>query len=261
MKPRILIVEDERHIGVAIKFNCEAEGYDAVLVGDGPSAVRLFRENTAAFDLIILDLMLPDMSGYAVLESLRRMGVQIPVLILSARTLPEDRIRGFDLGADQYLTKPFDLSELLARVRALLARFSQVRNSGAASPAGVYSFNSATIDFARHEVTIRGRPVALTALEFKLLRCFVENEGLVLTRAELLDRVWGFDATPTTRTVDNFIVRLRQHFEEDPAAPRHFLSVRGVGYRFLKNPPAASPGSSTEADDPVSADTDSAVDH
>lgn len=237
---RILIVEDERHIGVAIKFNCEAEGYTAVLVGDGPTAVRLFRENPAAFDLIILDLMLPDMSGYAVLETLRGMQVHIPVLILSARTLTEDRIRGFDLGADQYLTKPFDLNELLSRVRGLLLRHAALRG-GPATSVGVaedeYEFGFVRVNFSRHEVFVHGKPIPLTALELKLLKCFVENEGVVLTRPELLDRVWGFDSTPTTRTVDNFIVRLRQHFEADPASPRHFLSIRGVGYRFIARPP------------------------
>lgn len=235
---RILIVEDERHIGVGLKFNCEAEGHLATLVHDGPSALKLVHDDPAGFDLIILDLMLPDMSGYTVLEKMRTADIQIPVLILSARTLPEDRIRGFDSGADQYLTKPFELPELLSRVRNLLARHAKLR--GAATPATeestTYEFDGAVIDFARHEVTVRGEPRTLTTLEFKLLKCFIENEGVVLNRTELLDKVWGLDATPTTRTVDNFIVRLRQHFETDPADPKHFLSVRGVGYRFVANP-------------------------
>jgi two-component system OmpR family response regulator len=237
---RILIVEDERHIGVGLKFNCEAEGHQATLVHDGPSALKLIHDDPAAFDLLILDLMLPDMSGYTVLEKLRAADVQIPVLILSARTLPEDRIRGFDLGADQYLTKPFELPELLSRVRSLLARHARLRGTATqpASDVSTYEFDGAVIDFARHEVSVRGEPRTLTSLEFKLLKCFVENEGVVLNRAELLDKVWGLDAMPTTRTVDNFIVRLRQHFEVDPADPKHFLSVRGVGYRFVANPSA-----------------------
>jgi two-component system OmpR family response regulator len=240
MSKRILIVEDERHIGVPLKFNCEAEGYEATLVEDGPSAIRQFESSPEAFDLVILDLMLPLMSGYAVLEKLRASQVYVPVLILTARTLSEDRIRGFDSGADQYMTKPFELPELLARVRGLLSRHAQVRGTAsAARPVGdTYEFNGATIDFARHEVSVRGDPRSLTSLEIKLVKYFVENEGVVLTRNQLLDNVWGMDSSPTTRTVDNFIARLRQHFETDPANPRHFLSVRGVGYRFVASPAA-----------------------
>lgn len=238
MKPHILIVEDERHIGLPLKFNCDAEGYDATLVEDGPSAIRLLEQNTSGFDLVILDLMLPQMSGYAVLEKLRRMGVQIPVLILSARTLSEDRIRGFAAGADQYMTKPFELSELLARVRGLLSRYSQIRGTAPEpqSTSDVFEFNGASVDFARHEVSVRGEPRTLTSLEMKLLKFFSEHEGVVLTRNQLLDNVWGIDSNSTTRTVDNFIARLRQHFEVDPAKPSHFLSVRGVGYRFIAEP-------------------------
>lgn len=254
MKPAILIVEDEQHIGRLVKFNCEAEGYQATLVGDGPSALKLLvgdateeaGRDTAAhpFDLVILDLMLPEMSGYAVLEKLREKHVQCPVLILSARTLSEDKIRGFACGADQYMTKPFELPELLARVKGLLSRHAAVRGMPAPLTGETYAFGDSRVDFARHEVVCRGEPRQLTALEMKLLRCFVEHEGRVLSRTELLDRVWGMDANPTTRTVDNFLMRLRQYFELDPARPRHFLSVRGTGYKFVAQP----------ADDPTAAD-------
>ena len=236
MTKRILIVEDERHIGIGLKFNCEAEGFEAVLVADGPSAVNLLAEQPGHFHLIILDLMLPGMSGYAVLEKLRNAGEQTPVLILSARTLSEDKVRGFDLGADQYLTKPFELPELISRVRNLLARHTSFRPT-APKPVvtgdDIYEFDGATVNFTRHEVRVRGEDKTLTFLEFKLVKCFVENEGAVLTRNELLDKVWGLDSSPTTRTVDNFIVRLRNHFEADPANPCHFLSIRGAGYKFV----------------------------
>jgi two-component system alkaline phosphatase synthesis response regulator PhoP len=236
---RILIVEDERHIGIGVKYNCEAEGYAAELVEDGPSAIQKLAEDEDGYDLVILDLMLPGMSGYAVLEKLRNSGVQTPVLILSARTLSEDKVRGFDLGADQYLTKPFELPELLSRVRSLMARYSRIRGEASkTATAGddTYAFEDCSINFTRHEVTVRGEQKSLTALELKLLKYFIEREGVVLTRNELLDKVWGFDASPTTRTVDNFLVRLRQHFEIDPARPRHFLSVRGAGYKFVAQP-------------------------
>lgn len=239
MKPRILIVEDERHIGLPLKFNCDAEGYETTLVENGASAIRLFEQNRQAFDLIILDLMLPQMSGYAALEKLRTLGVHVPVLILSARTLSEDRVRGFDLGADQYMTKPFELSELLSRVRGLLQRYSQIRGTTPPSVGGsssVFEFNGAHVDFNRHLVSVRGEARTLTSLEMKLLRFFSEHEGIVLTRNQLLDNVWGLDSNSTLRTVDNFIGRLRQHFEVDPSRPQHFLSVRGVGYRFVAQP-------------------------
>ena len=237
MKQRILIVEDERHIGVPLKFNCEAEGYEATLVEDGPSAVQQFEATPEAFDLVILDLMLPSMSGYAVLERLRAAKVYVPVLILTARTLAEDKIRGYDVGADRYMTKPFELPELLAQVKSLLIRHAQLRGTAASKPAeDVYEFNSAVVNFATHEVQVRGEPRSLTPLEIKLVKYFADNDGVVLTRNQILDSVWGTDASPTTRTVDNFIARLRQHFETDPANPRHFLSVRGVGYRFVALP-------------------------
>lgn len=235
MKPHILIVEDERHIGIGLKYNCEAEGYTATLVEDGPTALRLLQEDPSRIDLIILDLMLPGMSGYKVLETLRKADMQMPVMILSARTLAEDRTRGFDLGADQYLMKPFELPELLSRVRNLLHRRGQVRKPE--SQDDIYQFQGHSINFTRHEVShSNGEIKTLTPLEFDLLKYLVRNEGIVITRNQLLDRVWGLDSSPTTRTVDNFILRLRRYFEIDPAHPRHFLSIRGVGYRFVKEP-------------------------
>ncbi|HEY3787301.1 MAG TPA: response regulator transcription factor [Urbifossiella sp.] len=232
----ILVVEDEEHLAIGIKYNLEAEGYLVTAIGEGPKALALFQEAPEAIDLIILDLMLPGMSGYAVCEAIRNAGHSVPILMLSARTLVEDRIRGFDAGTDLYLQKPFDLEELMSIVRNLLAR----KNRGAAATASetkpidpVYRFGRAVVNFDTYQVTVADKPLRLTSLEMKLLRYFVEHEGSVVTRAELLEEVWGMSQTTTTRTIDNFIVNLRKYFEIDPAQPKHFLSVRGTGYRFV----------------------------
>ncbi len=185
-------------------------------------------------DLVILDLMLPGMSGYAVCEALREKGNNVPVLILSARTLVEDRIRGYDVGADQYLQKPFELEELISMTRNLLRATRAQRPPATATKSAPNTRSAgATVNFDTFKVTVAGEQVRLTHTEMKLLRYFVENEGLVVSRAELLEHVWGMSHMPTTRTVDNFIVNLRKYFEEDPANPKHFLSVRGAGYRFV----------------------------
>jgi two-component system OmpR family response regulator len=230
----ILVVEDEEHLAFGIKYNLEAEGYDVTTTGDGPTALKVIEENPNAVDLIILDLMLPGMSGYAVCEALREKGNHVPVLILSARSLVEDRVRGYDVGADQYLQKPFELEELLSMTRNLMSRRTK-SDSGPRDKQvdSTYEFGRAQVNFDTFIVTVAGEPVRLTHTEMKLLRYFVENEGSVVTRAELLQHVWGMSHMPTTRTVDNFIVNLRKYFEEDPAQPKHFLSVRGTGYRFV----------------------------
>ena len=231
---RILVVEDEQHLAFGIKFNLEAEGYEVTTAADGPSALALVEEDPRGMDLVILDLMLPGMSGYAVCEALREKGNDVPVLMLSARTLVEDRIRGYDVGADQYLQKPFELEELLSMTRNLIGR--RARPSGRVDGRTLgpeYEFGRATVNFDTFSITVAGEPIRLTHTEMKLLRYFAENEGIVVTRAELLENVWGMSHMPTTRTVDNFIVNLRKYFEEDPAHPKHFLSVRGAGYRFV----------------------------
>ena len=232
----ILIVEDEEHLAIPIKYNLEAEGYHVSTVGDGPKALALFYESPETIDLIILDLMLPGMSGYAVCETIRHSGSQVPILMLSARTLVEDRIRGFNVGTDLYLQKPFDLEELMSIVRNLLARRSRgpAASTGESKLAGpVFRFGRAVVNFDTYQVAVDDKPLRLTSLEMKLLRYFAEHEGSVVTRAELLEQVWGMSHSPTTRTVDNFIVNLRKYFELDPAQPKHFLSVRGAGYRFV----------------------------
>ena len=230
----ILVVEDEQHLAFGIKYNLEAEGYDVTTAADGPTALKLFEDDSQGIDLVILDLMLPGMSGYAVCEALREKGNDVPVLMLSARSLVEDRVRGYDVGADQYLQKPFELEELLSMTRNLLARRSKSPVRADASSIGpILEFGRAHVNFDTFDVTVDGHPLRLTHTEMKLLRYFAENDGLVVTRAELLEHVWGLSHMPTTRTVDNFIVNLRKYFEEDPARPKHFLSVRGTGYKFL----------------------------
>ena len=230
----ILVVEDEEHLAIGIKYNLEAEGYHVSVAGDGPTALETIQADEPVVDLVILDLMLPGMSGYSICETLRQEGNPVPVLMLSARTLSEDRTRGFDVGADQYLTKPFELDELLSRVRNLLsrhARASEVRRQ--VDPADLFEFNNARINFNTYEVRVDGHPQRLSHLEMKLLRYFVENEGRVITRDELLENVWGHATSPTTRTVDNFVLKLRKCFEKDPGRPEHFLTVHGTGYRFV----------------------------
>jgi len=226
----ILVVEDEAHLATGIKYNLEAEGYRVTTVGDGPSALR-FVEKNPGVDLVILDLMLPGMSGYTVCESLRDAEHNMPVLILSARTLAEDRARGFDVGADQYMMKPFDLDEFLSRIKNLMRL--QGRRTTPSRPATTFEFAGAKIDFATFQVTVRDAPVRLTHLEMKLLRYFVENEGRVIPRHELLENVWQVQGTMVTRAPDQFIRRLRKTFEPKPSKPRHFLTVRDAGYRFV----------------------------
>jgi len=237
-REHILVVEDEEHLATGIKYNLLAEGYRVTTVGDGPSALKLLADDPEAVDLVILDLMLPGMSGYAVCEALRAIDRDIPVLILSARTLAEDRTRGFDAGANQYLTKPFDLDEFLSRIKNLLTLQSRraKREARQASAVSIFEFAGAKINFDTFEVTAAGEPVRLTRLEMTLLRYFVENEGRVIPRRELLENVWGMSGNINTRAPDQFIRRLRKTFEPHPARPRHFLTIRDAGYRFVAKP-------------------------
>jgi two-component system OmpR family response regulator len=238
-RKHILVVEDEGHLAIGIKYNLEAEGYRVTVVGDGPSALAILKRKPCDIDLVILDLMLPGMSGYAVLEAIRSNGCDLPVLILSARTLTEDRTRGFDVGADQYLTKPFDLDELLARVKNLLAMYAvrtHARSKARAAELKEYRFGEAYVNFETHEAAFRDRPVSLSHMELRLLRYFIENEGRVIPREELLENVWDMPGHISTRAPDQFLLRLRKKFESDPANPRHFLTLRDAGYRFVARP-------------------------
>ncbi|MBN1395257.1 MAG: response regulator transcription factor [Pirellulales bacterium] len=232
----ILVVEDEEHLATGIKYNLLAEGYRVTTVGDGPSALNVLRERPGGVDLVVLDLMLPGMSGYAVCEALRAFDAETPVLILTARTLTEDRTRGFDAGANQYLTKPFDLDEFLSRVKNLLAFHSRRRQRKRTAESAQFEFAEAKVNFDTYEVAVRGEPVRLTQLEMTLLRYFIENQGRVIPRGELLENVWGVPGTINTRAPDQFIRRLRKTFEPNPAEPRHFLTIRDAGYRFVAQP-------------------------
>ena len=236
MPSHILIVEDEEHLGVGIKYNLEAEGYRVTLAGDGPTALRRLDHDAASIDAIVLDLMLPGMSGYAVCETIRERGLSIPILMLSARTLTEDRTRGFNVGANQYMSKPFDLDELISRIKNLLS-LAPGRQAAArrVKPQPVESarFGRVEVDFTTHEATIAGTPVKMTPKELRLLQYFVTNPGRVITRQELLSEVWEMTGNLQTRAVDQFIVRLRKIVEENPGQPKHILTVRDAGYRFV----------------------------
>jgi two-component system OmpR family response regulator len=228
----ILVVEDEGHLAIGIKYNLEAEGYRVSVAGDGPTALKLIQDEPGEVDLVILDLMLPGMSGYAVCESLREAHNNVPVLMLSARSLSEDRIRGYDVGANQYLQKPFELEELLAMVRNLLRLRSETAATNGKAPE-TYEFGRVKVNFDTYEAAVGETELRLTPIEMNLLRYFIDNEGRVISRAELLERVWRQPNIENTRTVDNFVMRLRKYFEDDPANPGYFLSVRGAGYRFV----------------------------
>jgi DNA-binding response OmpR family regulator len=232
--PHILVVEDESHLAIGIKFNLEQEGFRVSVAGDGQAALQTIAAADPPIDLVVLDIMLPGMSGYAVCEAIREDGNTLPIVMLTARILVEDRIRGFDAGADVYLQKPFDLDELISVVRSLLSR--RGRRSPQGEDQGLFRFGSNTVNFDTWEAQHGDTPIRLTNLEMALLKYLVEHEGSVISRRELLERVWGMAHAPATRTVDTFIFNLRKSFEDDPSTPVHFLSVRGRGYRFVAKP-------------------------
>jgi two-component system alkaline phosphatase synthesis response regulator PhoP len=224
---RLLVVEDEAHLAEVVADNLVLEGYQVDVVGDGESALRSIAEQRP--DLVLLDVMLPGVDGFTVCSVLREQGNNVPILFLTARGSQDDRIRGLELGGDDYLGKPFDLTELILRVKAILRRTEWL---AAPSPAGdTLRLGEAVIDFATHTATLGGRTLELSAKETMILRCLAEKPGVVVSRAEIVDRVWGYDAFPTLRTVDNFIVRLRRLLEPDPRNPTYIHTVRGSGYR------------------------------
>ena len=246
MHPHILVVEDEQHLGIGIKYNLEAENYRVSLVEDGPTALRLIDSSSDSIDLVVLDLMLPGMSGYTVCEMIRDAGLTLPVLMLSARTLAEDRTRGFDVGANQYMNKPFELDELLSRIKNLLQTTGREAGGSAAppprrarEPVTEIAFGRVRVNFETHEAFVAGDPVRMTPKELKLLRYFVENPGRVISRSELLSEVWQIAGNLQTRAVDQSIARLRKVIEVDSSTPDHLITVRDAGYRFVLDRPVA----------------------
>jgi DNA-binding response OmpR family regulator len=242
---RVLVVEDEAHLAQGLAFNLEAEGYVAEVVGDGEAATDRLLENKENFDVVVLDIMLPGKDGFSVVSELRAARNYVPVLMLTARGSAEDVLKGFASGADDYLAKPFDLSILLARVQGLLRRSQWTRPEVAAAPAaadsasgdfGQFSFSGKTIDFGALELRSHGSTIRLTVMEAELLRHLVQNGGKIVSRKQILEEVWGLKEDTDTRAIDNFVVRLRRYIEDDPGNPRHLLTVRGVGYRFLSEP-------------------------
>jgi two-component system alkaline phosphatase synthesis response regulator PhoP len=224
---RLLLVEDEPGLQLALSDRLTAEGYSVITAGDGNVAVT--RATGELFDVIVLDVMLPGRDGFDVAKTIRQQGIQTPILMLTARTQVVDRVVGLKLGADDYLTKPFETIELLARIEALMRR-------APSGPSGVglerYQFGDITVDVRKAEVKQKGQPLELSAKEFQLLKYFMEHRGATVSRDELLHEVWGYNATPSTRTVDVHVAWLRQKLEPNPRVPQYILTVHGMGYKF-----------------------------
>ena len=253
MASNILLVEDEAHLAQGLLFNLRAEGYTVQLAVDGETALEMI--DADAIDAIILDVMLPGRDGFSVAAELRAQQNYVPILMLTARGRPEDVLNGLDAGADDYLSKPFDLSILLAHLNAMLRRATWLRPGVAAAPApqparGIsppvtFTFSGRTIDFAALLLTTPDRTIRLTLMECDLLRYLVLNQGRIISRKELLEQVWGLREDTDTRAIDNFMVRLRRYIEDNPAEPVFLETVRGVGYRFL--PGVAAPSVSNSS--------------
>lgn len=266
----VLIVEDEKHLADGLRFNLEAEGYVVDTAGDGESALTLLLEQRRRYDAVVLDVMLPGKDGFEVAAELRQAGQFVPVLMLTARGRPEDVLRGFESGADDYLPKPFELGVLIARLNGLLRRREWFhRDAGDSLKSGrgqldpearllpdssangglggpehqLFAFEGKTIDFGCLELRTGAQTVHLTLMEADLLRYLIRHEGRVVSRKAILEEVWGLREDTDTRAIDNFIVRLRRYIEDEPGHPKHLLTVRGVGYRFVAEPSERSPDS------------------
>jgi DNA-binding response OmpR family regulator len=242
---RVLIVEDEAHLANGLRYNLEAEGHTVKVVGDGESALTSLFDKKQDFDAVVLDVMLPGKDGFTVASELRAARNFVPVLMLTARSRPEDVLKGFASGADDYLPKPFELPILLARLQGLLRRSEWMRGArlpGSSSKQNeipeyeVFSFAGRTIDFGKLELRVRGNTTQLTLMEAELLRYMIRNESKAVSRKSILEEVWGLHEDTDTRAIDNFVVRLRKYIENDPADPEYLLTVRGVGYKFVAEP-------------------------
>ena len=237
--PRVLIVEDEHHLAEGLRFNLEAEGFSADVVDSGERALERLLDPALHFDVVVLDVMLPGRDGFSVATELRQNQNFVPVLMLTARGRPEDVLKGFAAGAADYLAKPAELAILLARIGGLLRRSAWSRNGARPEPRpDRYTFSGKTIDFDTLELTVGDAVLQLTLMEANLLRYLIEHEGKAVSRKTMLEQVWGLHESTDTRAIDNFIVRLRRYIEKEPARPRHLITVRGVGYRFIANPDA-----------------------
>jgi DNA-binding response OmpR family regulator len=239
---RILVVEDERHLAEGLRFNLEAEGYQVAVVERGEEALDILLAPSPQIDAVLLDVMLPGKDGFEVITELRHAGQFVPTLILTARGRPEDVLKGFAAGADDYLPKPFELAILIARLRGLLRRREWMRAAPAPVPppapdADTFRFGEKSVHFAELELRVRSQVFPLTLMEANLLRYLIRHEGKPVSRKSMLEEVWGLHEDTDTRAIDNFIVRLRRYVEDDPTRPRHLLTVRGVGYRFVAEPP------------------------
>lgn len=236
----ILIVEDEQHLANGLRFNLEAEGYEVTIASDGETALELLTRTPGAFDAVVLDVMLPGKDGFEVATELRHAGQFVPILMLTARNRPEDVLKGFEAGADDYLSKPFELTILIARLGGLLRRrewFHRSQEHAAnKSASDAFSFSGKTIDFSTLELRAGERTEQLTLMEADLLRYLIKHEGKAVSRRNILEDVWNLHEDTDTRAIDNFIARLRKLIEDEPAKPRHLLTVRGLGYRFIASP-------------------------
>jgi len=239
----ILIVEDEKHLADGLRYNLEAEGYNVDAVSDAETALSLLEERPREYDVIVLDVMLPGMDGFSMARQLRSQGQFVPILMLTARGQAEDVLLGFEAGADDYLPKPFELTVLIARIHALLRRRewfhkdtrtaqTDLDGTGLIS-SGVFEFAGRRIDFEALELNSGAQTIQLTLMEAELLRYLIDHDGRIVSRNAILEEVWGLREDTDTRAIDNFIVRLRKYIEDEPSRPRHLLTVRGVGYKFV----------------------------
>jgi two-component system, OmpR family, alkaline phosphatase synthesis response regulator PhoP len=241
---QILVVEDELHLAEGLRFNLEAEGYQVSVVDTGEAALTLLQTPEAPIDVMVLDVMLPGKDGFAIMSELRQGGQFVPTLMLTARGHPEDILKGFAAGADDYLAKPFELAILLARLRGLLRRRDWLRTSlnhsvAKPEPTDTFTFGDKSVHFDMLELHVQDRIFPLTLMEGNLLRYLIQHEGRPISRKAMLEEVWGLHEDTDTRAIDNFVVRLRRYIEDEPTRPRHLLTIRGVGYRFVAEPAAA----------------------